>query len=120
MLEPENLNRTFEISLSNDIIQLAKLANKIAHDKGFYEDDKSIGQSIALQHSELSEALESLRDGNPQSDKIDNYSELEEEYADLIIRILDTAGEHDLDVGGAIIAKMRYNSDRDHKHGKEF
>jgi hypothetical protein len=37
-----------------------------------------------------------------------------------MIRIMDTAGEHNLDVGGAIVAKMRVNEDRPQRHGKQY
>jgi len=109
-----------DVKLGNSINRFSRIANEIAHDKGFYDEGKSLETAIALQHSELSEVLEALRDGNPESEKLQGFSQLEEEYADLIIRILDTCGEHELNVGDAIIAKMKYNSDREYKHGKEF
>ena len=40
---------------------------------------------------ELSEALEGLRHGNPPSDHIPQFSSVEEEFADVIIRIMDHA-----------------------------
>ena len=75
------------------------------------------GLSIALMHSELSEALEGLRKHEPSDDKIPSYTPEEAEYADVIIRIMDTAKAHGLRVGEAVIAKMRMNKTRTHKHG---
>ncbi len=115
---------------------LAKVANNIAREKGFYDsflalssknmlpEDYNWLQSTALQasicrmHSELSEAVEALRHDNPPDSHIPKYSGIEAELADVIIRILDTTAEHRLDVAGAILAKMKYNAKRPYKHGK--
>ena len=48
------------------------------------------------------------------------FSNLEEELADAVIRIMDYAFGKDLDVAGAIVAKMEYNESREFMHGKTF
>jgi hypothetical protein len=68
-------------------------------------------------HSELSEALEWARLGNPLDDKCPGYTGLEAELADTIIRILDFAAARDLDVIGAMLVKAEFNKGRPHKHG---
>lgn len=90
--------------------------------KGFWEDgrDRNDGEMIALMHSELSEVLEGLRSDNPASEHIPEFSVVEEELADLIIRIMDTAAARGWRVGEAIAAKMEFNEGRPHKHGKAF
>lgn len=82
---------------------------------------------IALMHSELSEALETIRDGAPirpnqaMSEKLEKrYTLLEEELADALIRILDFCGHYNLDIGGAVMAKLKYNESRPYKHGREI
>lgn len=78
------------------------------------------GELIALMHSELSEGLEAMRKGNPPSEHIPDFSGLEEEMADTVIRIMDFCSEFNLRLGDAILVKMGFNANRPHKHGKQF
>ena len=65
--------------------------------------------------SEIAEAKEGHRKGL-MDDHLPDRPMIEVELADAMIRIGDLAGALGLDLGGAVIAKMRYNQTRsDHK-----
>lgn len=84
------------------------------------ENLESVASKLALMHSEISEALESLREGDPVSDKIPEFTGMEEEFADLIMRLMHISHKRNLRVPEAIFAKLNYNLTRPHKHGKLF
>ena len=84
------------------------------------KEDRNFGEMIALMHSELSEALEAQRCGNPPDKHCPDLSSVEVEFADVIIRMMDTAAALGLRVPEAILAKHQYNISRPYLHGKEF
>lgn len=75
-----------------------------------------ISQMLCLCHSEISEGLEGLRK-DLDDDKIPEFSMLEAEIADTIIRFMDLAEAFNLRVAEAVVAKARMNKGRDHLHG---
>lgn len=76
---------------------------------------KLVPEKLMLIVSEVAEAMEGHRK-NLRDDKLPHRDMLEVELADAIIRIFDLAGALGLDLGGAFVEKMAYNSHReDHK-----
>lgn len=110
--------------LSEEEAQFVKSFNQIstrvhesAKAKGWWEVERNNGELIALIHSELSEALEALRNKIEISDHIPLFFGVEEELADVIIRIMDMAVARNYHLPLAIIAKIGFNDNRPHKHG---
>lgn len=107
---------------------IQKDVHRLAREKGWYPEKRNSGEQIALIHSELSEALEALRKGNPVSRHLcdpsisdsDLFSEAEEELADVVIRIMDLAEYRGWLIAEAIEAKHNYNKKRPQRHGDKL
>jgi NTP pyrophosphatase (non-canonical NTP hydrolase) len=100
---------------------VAEIVNNIAVEHGWWNCDRNDGELIALMHSELSEALEGLRHGNPASKHIPQFTTVEEELADVIIRIMDFAIAKKHRIAEALVAKVAFNATREFMHGgKKF
>ncbi len=96
---------------------LVAVAAKHSPELGAFAESALRGLSIALKHSELSEALENIRHNYKPDDKIPEFTGEEAEYADVIIRIMDTAIARNLRVAEALVAKIEMNKTREFKHG---
>ncbi len=100
-------------SASMSVDNFIKTCHKIAREKGWWDKERSDGEVIALMHSELSEALEAMRNSHPKE-------AVAEELADCCIRIFDYCGRKNIDLEQALIKKIEKNKSRPYRHGKLF
>jgi NTP pyrophosphatase (non-canonical NTP hydrolase) len=96
------------------IKDLIRVCHRIAIKKGWWDVERNDAELIALMHSELSEALEAMRNHDFKKDDV------AEELADCCIRIFDYCGARNIDLEKAIFKKIEYNETRPYRHGKKF
>lgn len=119
---------TEQETLSVLLRQFSKELHETSRGKGWWHDRDNLALTkaglahvdigcLALCVTELSEAIENIRAGYTPDDKIPQYSGLEAELADTVIRILDFASARKLNVVGAMFAKAEMNKGREHRHG---
>ena len=92
------------------INEWADVCHAIATEKGFWDQDRNIGEALMLIVTELAEAMEAHRTQND-----DNFRE---EIADTFIRLLDLCGGLKIDIEQEIVRKSLKNKQRPYKHGK--
>lgn len=100
---------------------------KTSSSKGFKDRPVTVAEQCANITGEVSELWEAYRTGQLDSpcDKcekmveagIDPLSCLEEELADIVIRALDTAKDHGVDISRAVRLKNEFNKTRPVRNG---
>lgn len=124
----------------NSLNDFAREVHENAVKHGFWTPEPSFGETVALCHSELSEALEEYRNGMPMAYALkgrhdgtcyietdvdkwtpgDKPEGIAVEMADCLIRILDWFGSHpELDCEAILMEKHRYNLSRPYRHGNK-
>jgi len=88
-----------------------------AKEKGFWEDERNVGEMLMLVVSELGEAIEAHRTGSRGLLAKDTF---EDELADTAIRLFDMCGGLGIDLEKQIEWKMSFNRTREAKHGKAY
>lgn len=94
---------------------------RINEANGWFESDRTVGDDVALIHSEASEMLEAYRDGGLGDQTASTPGAKPEgfgsEAADVLVRLLDTCERRGIDLGFEVERKLAYNATRGHRHG---
>jgi len=121
----------------NNLAESIYEANKA---KGFWDDERNVGETLMLVVTELAEAMEvhrktgDIRIDPGDKKTVEGVSEelfpstfvmlakdtFGDEIADALIRIFDLAGGFGIDLDFHVSQKLRYNATREHKHGKKY
>ena len=105
------------LSFAEVFNKVAEGVHQTAREKGWYNTERNKGELLMLMVTEIAEACEALRRGDLPDDKIKEFSGVEAELADVIIRIMDFSAAYGYQVGEALGAKINFNKTRDHMHG---
>lgn len=112
------LSEAEKTRILNALFILSDYACRVNEAKGWHDPAPSDSQSALNVHEEVSELGRYFRDNpNSASPKIPLFLGVEEEGADIVIRILSWYRRTGWRLGEAVLAKLEYNLTRPRRHG---
>lgn len=119
------------MDLTEALADAAERVYEVNEANGWFEEDRTVGDDLALLHSEVSEMLEAYRDTgledatappiqageDPAVVVLQKPEGFGSEAADVLVRLLDTCKRRGVDLGYEFERKLAYNATRGHRHG---
>lgn len=111
--------------MSKSLAEMAEEVYEVECLLGWQPNDNRFGESMALLHSEVSEALEAYRSHGLADvtkegrlgDWVPKPEGVASEFADILIRLLSSAHQWGIDLEAEYERKTAYNRTREHRHG---
>lgn len=137
------------VGTDSDLARMQREVREVNEANGWFESDRTVGEGLALLHSEVSEWLEAYRDwgtddktGEPKHTTdcalvhTSGFGDVDRsegctcaalpkpegvgsEAADVLIRLLDECERQGIDLGAEFERKIAYNRTREYRHGKK-
>ena len=98
-----------EEKITTDLRDMQAQVRQVNEANGWFDRDRDFAIDIALLHSEVTEAFEGYRNGD--------HCNVDEELADVLIRLLDTAERFSTDLPSEVAKKLEKNRQRGYRHG---
>lgn len=125
------------MELCKGLNESAKIIHQNNREKGFWDKDRNMGETLMLIVGEVSEAMEAHQKGQFanvemfEQDIVEGYDfkrafdlnikdSYEDEISDIVIRVLDLCAAKGIDIEKHINLKVEYNKSRPRLHGKRY
>lgn len=130
--EPRGECDAWEKRNVKSFVQMQKEVREVNELNGWFEEDRPFGDGIALLHTEVSEAYEAFRrwgladatnDVRPRGEDGELVGPqpkpegVGSEYADVLIRLLDSCDRDGIDLQAEYDRKLAHNRLRGYRHG---
>jgi hypothetical protein len=139
--EQRGIAKAMDLMAREGLRRLQRQVEEWSRAKGWYDREVPVPESIALLHTEASEMMEAHRMGaapkdrwytwdkgaafsshpffHGERDEMGKPEGIGPELADIVIRALDFASRHGLDLAELVDEKMAHNWTRPHRHGEK-
>lgn len=109
---------------SQAIEDMAAFCHQQAMAMGFLDRERTLGDMLTLINTEMSELFEAHRHNtlDHPSEHIPAFTQAEEEWVDVLVRVFCHATEHGVRperLGSAFVEKLEFNRTRGYRHGNK-